>query len=80
MKGYKAFNGEVRKMNELKPCPFCGGTLMQWSAVKYANPLFKQISCRRCGAAIMADLRTTDEGTEIALQDALIERWNTRVK
>ena len=53
---------------------------MQWTTVKYAQPLFRQIQCIRCGASIMADLRTTDEETEIALQDALIERWNTRVE
>ncbi|MBQ8301189.1 MAG: Lar family restriction alleviation protein [Clostridia bacterium] len=65
----------------LKPCPFCGAnmTYIHFVTHKWLNPLRKGITCNGCGAMMTADIRETDEETEIALQDYIIEKWNRRV-
>ena len=66
-------------MAELKPCPFCGAEMMyiHFAHLKYLNPLRMVMSCR-CGAMMTADMRDIDEQTEIALEDYIIEKWNSR--
>lgn len=66
-------------MMNLKSCPFCGASMdaIRLVHVRYAKPTFCEIRCR-CGAGIGGDLNATDEGTETALIDYLIERWNRR--
>lgn len=67
-------------MAELLPCPFCGADMMyiRFHTVKFMKPTIKAIECSRCGAMMSADLNALDEPTEIALQDYIIEKWNTR--
>ena len=67
-------------MAKLKPCPFCGADMMyiRFHTVKFMKPTIKAIECSRCGAMMSADMNTLDEPSEIALQDYIIDKWNTR--
>lgn len=57
-------------MNELKPCPFCGGTA-SYDYVMIRNELFQKVKCDRCKAQ-----------TNIYKEDssAAAEAWNRRTK
>ena len=68
--------------NKLKPCPFCGRdmTYIQFHTVKFLKPTIKAISCMGCGAMMYADMNALDEPSETALQDYIIEKWNTRTE
>lgn len=67
-------------MAELLPCPFCGANMMyvRFVKLKYMKPTIKAIVCNRCGGSMSADINALDEPTETALQDYIIEKWNTR--
>ena len=67
-------------MAELKPCPFCGADMMyvRFHTVKFMKPTIKAIVCHKCGAMMSADMNELDEPSEIALQDYILEKWNTR--
>ena len=69
-------------MSELLPCPFCGADMMHvhFVTVKFMKPTTKGIVCNRCGAIMSADMNTLDNPSEIALQDYIIEKWNTRTQ
>ena len=69
-------------MAELLPCPFCGTDMMyvRFVTVKFMKPTIKGIVCHGCGAIMSADLNELDEPSEVALQDYIIEKWNTRTQ
>ena len=60
--------------NELKPCPFCGGT--NWRAT---NDEFTCVTCNDCGTIITFDFRFIEETNlntrpiEDALQERIVE-------
>lgn len=60
-------------MDELKPCPFCGGKaqMLRMGGLKrfFFNPTVKRPTCTRCGATMFVWL---DEATAIRC-------WNRRV-
>lgn len=68
-------------MAELLPCPFCGADMLyvRFVTLKYMNPTRKAIVCNRCGASMSASLVEIDDAeSEVALQDYILEKWNTR--
>ena len=52
---------------------------IQFVTIKFMKPTIKAITCNRCGAMMSADLNALDEPSEVALQDYILEKWNTRV-
>ena len=65
---------------KLKPCPFCGSNSIQWTTDKRFNPLYRFIRCRMCNASMGDSTDTTDDGTEEALYQELVYRWNRRAE
>lgn len=63
-------------MEELKPCPFCGGEAEIGYPLRYRNDIFtNQATCSKCGATIY--------GEGIAANGATTEtkkKWNTRAE
>lgn len=54
-------------MDELKPCPFCGGEAKP-SGERFENTILSWVYCTRCGAA----------GGYLHSEAEAIEAWNTR--
>lgn len=63
-------------MEELKPCPFCGGDAIYRSVSDmYCDPYRKNcIECLSCGVSTKSESRHPDDGRS----PDLIEAWNTR--
>lgn len=60
-------------IQELKPCPFCGGTEIELSCgTPDREGIPKQMNCTECGASGPWDY-ATEESTEQQVKD-----WNTR--
>ena len=59
----------VSAMENLKPCPFCGGKASVWEQTSYNNKRFFFILCQRCAA------RTGMQET----RNEAIAAWNWRV-
>lgn len=59
-------------MNELKPCPFCGGRAISKVDHNYASERFTYfVTCAICGIETKRDYRTKYHA---------IEAWNMRVQ
>jgi Lar family restriction alleviation protein len=60
--------------DELKPCPFCGGTETGRCVSMYDGTWYGTIACSGCGAS----LEVENLPTEDAAHAELLRRWNTR--
>ncbi|MFM0044061.1 Lar family restriction alleviation protein [Paraburkholderia sediminicola] len=62
--------------DELKPCPFCGGTDLDWTAEQAdAVTFFGQIHCNSCDTVVHSEeCWRSDEDAEIDAKD----KWNFR--
>lgn len=54
-------------MDELKPCPFCGGEAFVYFSGTVSNGLFKEVICKKCHCS-----------TDRMRNDDAIEAWNRR--
>ena len=61
------------RMNELKPCPFCGGKALL--SHDHAGIGASYIRCEKCGLESIRFIRSF----EIARDDRAVEYWNRRV-
>jgi Lar family restriction alleviation protein len=61
-------------MSELKKCPFCGGTEIEFSGFSIVPEVI--MSCSNCG--VMFDEESVNNQAEEELVNIVIERWNTR--
>lgn len=57
---------------ELKPCPFCGETRVDYWHDFYGEGMMSAVSCRTCDAAMMSLGREN-------MENYLVEQWNRRV-
>ena len=56
-------------MNELKPCPFCGGQVCVFAGMRLGNYYIK---CPKCDITISK--------TKICSRGGILKIWNRRVK
>ena len=56
--------------DELKKCPFCGGSASWWYREPDDKPIYHWVECDICGAKIHW---SSDKGTAVA-------RWNNRAE
>lgn len=63
-------------MDELKPCPFCGGEAITTVLYTFWGDYQCEVNCQNCRAKIDGERETT--GKE-ALEDA-IAKWNRRME
>ena len=63
-------------MEELKPCPFCGGEAVLVEKTSYGGNIFVRVECKLCGA--MAGNESISLYHSAA--ERAIERWNRRIK
>ncbi|UIY58166.1 Lar family restriction alleviation protein [Burkholderia cepacia] len=63
-------------MSELKPCPFCGGTVLDWAAeAADARTYYGRVECHTCDLVVHSeDCWWSEEDAEIDVKD----RWNRR--
>lgn len=64
-------------MTDLKPCPFCGGTKIAYTANLYGVKIW----CICCGATVMIETGTRYQplaGAKRSLKARVIEKWNRR--
>ena len=59
-------------MNELKPCPFCGGKALL--SHDYEGTGASYVRCQKCGLESIRFIRSF----EIASDDRAVEYWNRR--
>lgn len=60
-------------MNELKPCPFCGGEAQFARGFDHGDiGAIRWVSCTRCGAMTRSKLYKTEKEAAVA--------WNTRAE
>ena len=66
-----------RILDNLKPCPFCGGKAgRRFNAESLELPFECIITCADCGAS----LRVLDIANDLkATQNLAIDKWNTRI-
>lgn len=76
---------EVNRMNDLKPCPFCGGKAEICSDVNRIMGKFWYIRCKKCycrGSGIYESGRKLEPQEEyaaiIGAWEKAIESWNRR--
>lgn len=67
-------------MEELKPCPFCGGEAYFRTPMKIKETAFCSVSaeCKRCGASPFATMVYESESDEYK-KSVAIKHWNRRV-
>jgi len=78
----------INKLEELLPCPFCGGKAV---LKPYANPKYLYaIKCESCGCWISYFTGTNQGGANLSKkqeqeyafknQDSMVKAWNQRTK
>ena len=72
-KGIGGLKGVDMQEVELKPCPFCGGT------IKLDEDDFYMFCCDKCGAGITFAKELEDGTATDCTKEESIEKWNRRV-
>ena len=62
----------------MKPCPFCGGNDIRWSAEKFQGHRFSCRTCHALGPWSEPDRGATARETSDIRTKAAAELWNTR--
>lgn len=62
-------------MNELKPCPFCGGKA---DLVTELNGFYAFVRCSNCYAMVQPQALVGVKRTREELEKAAVEDWNRR--
>jgi len=64
-------------MNELKPCPFCGGNMSKKNICQHSSYFQVDCECGAGGPIADHDYQDDGDGYEVGLALA-VDLWNTR--
>ena len=68
-------------MAELKPCPFCGGKIWLFEAMKNADECKIKVYCPRCGMKFSHTQNYAHSASAgIRLCDSFVDVWNRRAE